>query len=281
MTTTTIEDTRPDLRSYLTQVYGILTGALAITMATVFASMNLGTLEPITYKTKQLMAPPAIAFVFHHPVITVLGYFATFFILLAVLRNVKAGVVGLGLFSVALGTLMGPAIFVANLATNTGGLFHSGHPIRDALALTLLTFGGLSAYVLKTGEDFSAWGGFLFTALWIAILVSLGVAFFGGALAHMVLSGLLILLFFGFVLYDTSNLIHGDRENPVEDAVSLYLDMTNLFVNFLTLLKGGDLVVEKRIKSFFPVLGVFLFGGLDRGIRFHNPLLGYLIVVLL
>lgn len=113
--------------------------------------------------------------------------------------------------------------------------------IMQALGGTALIFFGLSAYVLKTGKDFSFMGGFLATGLMVVVFAALGMiiaGFFGVdiSLFSVALSGVIVLLMAGFILFDTSRIINGGETNYIMATVSLYLNIYNLFVSLLHLL---------------------------------------------
>ncbi|MFO1369591.1 MAG: Bax inhibitor-1/YccA family protein [Marinagarivorans sp.] len=122
------------------------------------------------------------------------------------------------------------------LALPNGGLL-----VMQALAGTALVFFSLSAYVLTTGKNFSFMGGFLMVGLvsvLITILGSMVLSFFGVHISGlgMAINGVIVLLMSGFILYDTSRIIHGGETNYVLATVSLYLDILNLFTSLLQLL---------------------------------------------
>ncbi len=101
---------------------------------------------------------------------------------------------------------------------------------------TIAVFGGLTAYVFASKKDFSFLGGMLFMSL-IALFVAGIVMFFvHAAWASMLYSIAGVLIFSGFVLYDTSQIIHRMApEDWVMGAVALYLDFVNLFLFILRL----------------------------------------------
>ena len=84
--------------------------------------------------------------------------------------------------------------------------------IMTALGGTGVIFLGLSGYVLTTRKDFSFLGGFL------------------------ALSSAVILIMSGFILFDTSRIIHGGETNYIRATVGLYLNIYNIFINLLSLL---------------------------------------------
>jgi FtsH-binding integral membrane protein len=112
-----------------------------------------------------------------------------------------------------------------------------GHLIVKALLMTFTTFGALTVYVFWSRTDFSYLGGFLFTALIGACVVGLISIFFPmGHLMNSIYCYFGILLFIGYILYDTSNLIHNTpADEYVSATLSLYLDIINLFWYILRL----------------------------------------------
>jgi FtsH-binding integral membrane protein len=58
---------------------------------------------------------------------------------------------------------------------------------------------------------------------------------------QMILSGLGVLIFSGYVLYDTSNLLHRyESDQFVAATIALYLDILNLFLFILRILGGSS-----------------------------------------
>lgn len=62
-----------------------------------------------------------------------------------------------------------------------------------------------------------------------------------GKLSTMIYGGLAALVFSGYIIYDTDNLIKRfTYDQYIWAAVSLYLDIVNLFLSLLTLLRAAD-----------------------------------------
>lgn len=146
--------------------------------------------------------------------------------------NSTSGIYVVFVFTALLGASLGPTI-------NHYLQFSNGSQIvMQALGGTALVFFGLSAYVLTTRKDFSFMRGFLMTGLILVLVCALGLiiaGFFGVqiAMAHLAISGAIVLLMSGFILYDTSRIIHGGETNYVVATVGLYLNIYNLFVSLL------------------------------------------------
>lgn len=155
-----------------------------------------------------------------------------------VLPKVANSSKGLGVvfaFVALLGAGLGPML------THYLALPNGGTIVMQALGSTALIFFALSGYVLTTGKDFSFMGGFLFTGLIVALVSGLAMmvaGFFGVQITgfYLGLNALIVLLMSGFILYDTSRIIHGGETNYLMATVALYLDILNLFTSLLHLI---------------------------------------------
>lgn len=108
-----------------------------------------------------------------------------------------------------------------------------------AAVLTIATFGGLSAYVLTTKKDFSYLGGGLMVGLIVLIVAGLVLMFLHVPFLHLLYTVGGLLLFCGYVLYDTSVIMTRlTPDQAVTGAIELYLDFVNLFLFILRLLSS-------------------------------------------
>ncbi len=150
-------------------------------------------------------------------------------------KNSAWGILLVFAFTGLLGFSLGPVI---NLYLGTAG---GTQTVVTAAGLTGVIFLSLSGYTLVTQKDFSFMSGFLMTGMWVvigAMLLMFVGSFFGFHVSglHLALSAAIVILMSGFILYDTSQIIHGGETNYVMATVSLYLSIYNLFVNLLMLL---------------------------------------------
>ncbi len=176
---------------------------------------------------------PLLRFAFEHP----------FIMLIVMLGGVMGAqavrhVPGLNLFALfAFTTLTG--VVISPLIA----LYTQLNPasILQAGVLTIGIFGGLTAYVFISKKDFSFLRGMVTVGLIVVVLAGLLNIFLVGSSAFsFAISVAVLLLFSGFVLYDTSNII---RRYPVNEyisgALSLYLDAFNIFLALLNILNAG------------------------------------------
>jgi len=120
-----------------------------------------------------------------------------------------------------------------------------GMVVLQALMLTAAIFISLTAYTLTTKKDFSFLGAGLFAGLVVMIVWGLlNMVFDFGLGGRMIFSLLGSLLFAGYILYDTSQImLRLGPDDYIEGAINLYLDIINLFLyllEFLRMLQGGS-----------------------------------------
>ena len=169
------------------------------------------------------------------PVVTLVGYFGLLFATFK-LRDSVYGLVAVFALTGFMGLTLGPMLSAYMTAIPNGGQL-----IMTSLGVTGLTFFGLSAYVLKTGKDFSFMGGFLTVGMFGLLAVIVIGLFVDLSAFQMALSAGIVLLMAGFILYETSAIIHGGQTNYILATVSLYVSLYNIFVNLLMLFGlGGD-----------------------------------------
>ncbi|GAB2226381.1 hypothetical protein Droror1_Dr00022185 [Drosera rotundifolia] len=138
-------------------------------------------------------------------------------------------------------------IFTISLAFTVGlsCAFTSGRIILEAVILTAVVVVSLTLYTFwaaRRGHDFSFLGPFLFGALLVLIVFGLIQAFFPlGKFSVMVFGLLASIIFCGYIVYDTDNLIKRySYDEYIWAAVALYLDIINLFLVLLTVLQEAD-----------------------------------------
>lgn len=179
------------------------------------------------------------SFVAQHPIIYALVSFAVmmgFFYGIQANRNSSLGVVLLLALTGFMGLMLGPI------------LQHALH-FRNGAQLVALAAGGtglifmtLATIATTTKKDFSFLGNFLMVGIILLVVASLANMFFQVPALSLALSGVAVLLFAGFMLYDVSRIVNGGETNYVMATLAIYLDIYNMFTNLLQLLMAfaGD-----------------------------------------
>lgn len=112
--------------------------------------------------------------------------------------------------------------------------------LGEAAILTGCAFTGLTAYVFFTKKDFS----FMRGALWMGSLLLLGVGVvsmlfggLGGGTGSIVYSSFGVLLMGGWVLHDTSKVLHHRHVSEyVAGSVDLLVDFVYMFIHIASIL---------------------------------------------
>ncbi len=169
-------------------------------------------------------------------IITLVGMFGLSFLTQA-LRNSPWGLVAIFAFTGFIGYVLGPTLNLYLHAYVNGSQL-----IMSALGGTGVIFLGLSAYALTTRKDFSYLGGFLFVAVLVAFFASLGGMLFNMPLLQIIISAAFVLISSGYILFTTSQMIHGGERNYIMTTIMLYVAIFNLFVSLLNILSifGGE-----------------------------------------
>jgi uncharacterized protein len=108
--------------------------------------------------------------------------------------------------------------------------------VNEAAVLTLIVFGGLTLTVFVTKLDFSGLGPYLFAAGWAIFAVIVAGILFDFNLGLWI-SFACIALAAGYILYDTSNVLHRYRTNEhVAASLELFADVALLFYHILRVL---------------------------------------------
>jgi modulator of FtsH protease len=114
--------------------------------------------------------------------------------------------------------------------------------VGTAFGGTGVIFLGLSGYALTSKRDFSFMGGFLFAGMMVVFLAILASLFIDLPAMSLAISGAIILLMSGFILFDTSRMINGGETNYIHATYGLYLSIFNIFISLLHILgaMSGD-----------------------------------------
>lgn len=211
--------------AFLRKVYMMLTAGIGVTMATGMF-LALSALQDPGHFLWKIAAG-------NGRWMLLLGYLALSFAVGSVVRVKGINILAFLFFSAFTGFFISPLLAVSALVTQ------SLNVIWQALGLTVFTFGGLTGYVLISGKDFSFIKGFIWTGFFILLGFMVVGIWIDSWAYHMAITAVGLLVFAGFVLYDTSNILHRmDSSEWVAGAFSLFIDFINMFIRILLLLTG-------------------------------------------
>ncbi|KAK2756547.1 hypothetical protein FQN54_005440 [Arachnomyces sp. PD_36] len=118
--------------------------------------------------------------------------------------------------------------------------FYDSRIVVQALIITLGLFVALTLFACQTKYDFTNWMPYLFGALWFLIIFGFMAIFFPyNSTVELVYGAVAALIFSGYILVDTQLIMrHYHVEEEIAAAISLYLDIINLFLAILRILNS-------------------------------------------
>lgn len=106
--------------------------------------------------------------------------------------------------------------------------------------ITAALFGILALIGYKTNKDLSNWSTILFTTLLVGIVASIINLFIGSTMFDLILTWIMLFLFFGITIYDMNTLKMMSQDASLNQdklyiygAMQLYLDFINIFLKLL------------------------------------------------
>lgn len=118
--------------------------------------------------------------------------------------------------------------------------FFDSATVMLAVVITAGIFVFLTAFACQTKYDFTSWMPYLGGALWGLILTGFVYAFLPHtSTSELVYGGIAALVFSGYILVDTQLVMRKYHvEEEIAAAISLYLDILNLFLAILRILNS-------------------------------------------
>ena len=226
--------------AYLRKVYALFAGGILFAIVGAMVALYAGAPTVVGEAGGQTIAlPPIVAFGVEHWVLMFLMYLGAFFAASFARRIPGVNVAAFVGYTFVTGLFIAPSIFFAMLMASQG-MTRDPSPVRDAFLLTGAAFTGLTGYVFVTKKDFSYLGASLSIGLWVvfgAILLSM---FLHSAVLELAIASVGVLLFAGYILYDTSRILQDrDEREPVGSALRLFLDVVNMFLFLLRILSSA------------------------------------------
>ncbi|WP_349772179.1 Bax inhibitor-1/YccA family protein [Hymenobacter sediminicola] len=216
------EEASQVMSRFMTQVYGWMAGALAVSGAVAMAVASLPVLQELVFGNRFVFLGLLLA------KIAVVGFLSR-----------KA-------FDWSAGTTTAAFIGYSVLNGLTMGIIfmvYTMESISSTFFITAGTFGVMSLYGYFTRTDLSRWGNLLFMGLIGLIIASVVNLFLNSSTLYWISSFVGVLLFTALTAYDTQKVKMlaflgyedeaTDRKAAVLGALTLYLDFVNLFLFLL------------------------------------------------
>jgi len=193
----------------------------------------LGILATIGGTAFTLAQPALFGAVIAHPFITMIAAFIPLIMVQRSAREYPKNLILTLLFTFVMGVAIAPGMYLAERAVP--GV------VTQAGLLTFAAFGALSLYAVFSRGDFSAWGAFFFVGLIVMLVASVLNIFFQSVAVGLFLSAIGVFVFSGLLVFDTWRIVRSGaygQDDYVFAAVTIYLDLLNLFMFILSLLGG-------------------------------------------
>ncbi|KAK1352687.1 Receptor associated protein [Heracleum sosnowskyi] len=216
----------PELRwSFIRKVYSIVAIQLLLTVAVGAVVVSVDQISHFMVSTRGGLAVYIVLLITPLILMCPLYYYQ---------QRHPLNLILLGLFTISLAFMIGLSCAFAN-----------GKVVLEAVILTAVVVVSLTLYTFlaaKRGYDFNFLGPFLFGAVLVLLVFALiQIVFPMGRVSHMIYGGLAAIIFCGYIVYDTDNLIKRyTYDDYIWAAVSLYLDIINLFLALLTVFRAAD-----------------------------------------
>lgn len=209
-------------KDFLTKVYGILAAQLLLTCALCAIFMFV---EPVTMFAYGNLWFTIVLFIINIVLIVTLFF---------VKNSYPWNFYLLGAFTIAMGCMIATTCAVY-------AVHGMGHIVALAAGATLFVFVSLTIFVQLSDIDFSFLGLFLPVCLLVFIIWMCIAIIFGFSLG-MLFGALGVLLFSGFIIYDTWMIMNRmGCDDYIIASIELYLDVINVFSMMMLLFSGGDM----------------------------------------
>lgn len=216
----------PELRwAFIRKVYSILTIQLLATIAVGAVVVSVKPIASFFVSTGAGLALYIVVIIMPFLVLCPLYYYH---------QKHPVNYLLLGLFTISLAFAVGLTC-----------AFTSGKVILESVILTTVVVVSLTLYTFwaaRRGHDFNFLGPFLFSAVIILMVFAMiQIIFPLGRISIMIYGCLASLIFSGYIIYDTDNLIKRfSYDEYIWAAICLYLDIINLFLSLLTIFRATE-----------------------------------------
>lgn len=208
-----IDASLDDRVAFLRRTYAHLFGAVVLFIALCAAVLNSPVAEPLSRMLAQSWLFVLLGFM-------AAGYAARRMAYSGASQGVQY--IGLAVYVVANAFIFTPLLYFVQVTQGVEVILHAG-------IVTLIIFAGLTAIVMLTRTDFSFLRNLLLVGTFAAFVLILASIFLGFSLGLM-FAGAMVVLMCGYILYDTSNVLHHLRtDQHVSAALELFASLATLF----------------------------------------------------
>lgn len=228
--------------AYLRKVYGLLAAAAFLAIGSGYALLELSPTDTFKYMGHKVTAPILVAMMWNNPVIMYAAFGALVgatFIASWVSKVKILNVAMLFVVAVLMGVELAPMVMIAQLRSGIGGTL-SAAPVRDAMLMTGGVFAGVTGYVFITRKDFSYLGAIVSMGVLVVFVACICAFFLQSEIFTLAVCSVGALVAGLFLLWQTSYVLKGDMDDPVEDALVFLVQLRNLFMFLLRIFMSRD-----------------------------------------
>ncbi|KAF2325238.1 hypothetical protein GH714_025538 [Hevea brasiliensis] len=229
---------RPELRwAFIRKVYSILSFQLLATIAVASVVVSVHPIANFFVSTGAGLALYIVLIIMPFIVLCPLYYYH---------QKHPVNYLLLGIFTISLSFAVGlTCAFTSEAFQFNAVSFGNREGILESVILTTVVVLSLTLYTFwaaRRGHDFNFLGPFLFGAVLVLMVFALiQILFPLGRISVMIYGCLASIIFCGYIIYDTDNLIKRHTyDEYIWAAVSLYLDVINLFLSLLAVFRAAD-----------------------------------------
>ena len=210
--------------AFVKRIYGWMSAALLVACAGAAIAVKSG------------MALGILKSGFLGTILMFVGWIGLAYVVRAVRHVPTWNVLAYAAYALFTGFVISSIVYLAMFmsAAQTG---NSATYVLMALGSTVVVFGTLTVYAMTTKKDFSFLGGMLWVALVVLIVGGLVNMFVQSLGFGILLASVGVLVFSGFILYDTQRILKTYPSNEhVQASMTLFLNFVMLFVEILRLI---------------------------------------------
>ena len=209
---------------FLQKVYGWMAAAMVLCGVGTYVSITTG------------LAELPLRMGFGGAIVMTLAWVGLGWVVNKVRHQPVVNVIAFAAYALFTGFVVSGIVMVAMIVSlQTGGGAMS--LVWQAFGITAGMFGGLSIYAITTKRDFSWMRGILVIGMFAVLGLLIVDWFVQSTIFSMAVSFLTIMVFGGFVLYDTQKILREYPENEyIPAAVALFTNFVILFMHILRLL---------------------------------------------
>lgn len=205
--------------TFLQRTYSLLMAGVFVFAATLWAADNIIAVRNLSISIWNIS-----------PWISLIGIIGGGFVVRAVAETKPINLVAYFAYAFLFGLLFAPPVIYVSDAQPA--------VLSQAVIVTLLVFSGLTAWVFVSRKDFSFLGGILTVGVFGLLGVAVAGLIFGFSIG-LWFSVAGVLIYAGFILYDTSRILHHyPTHMHVRAAIELFVSLILLFMHLLSLLSA-------------------------------------------